>query len=301
MTPDSQRTARLSRPLSRPIGVHVSIAGGFTKALERAENLGCTAMQIFCGNPRGWKPLRVSPDDVAAYRVRKRESPVRIVTAHAIYLINPAASNSDLRQKSFNKLTNEIDIASKLGADFYLIHTVRPGPDAPAALERYCETVSRAADAAQNKTKILIENTSAIEKNGKAFGLLGETITHLKENNAVGVCLDTAHLFGAGFDLRTKSGIDQMLREFDSSVGLDRLCLFHTNDSKAEQGSGLDRHEHIGKGMIGSGALKILLCDSRVAHIPLVLETPHMTDDDDRRNLRAARRLLGAGKPEEGP
>ncbi len=300
MTFNSQLTTPNSRPLPRPIGVHVSISGGFTKALERAENLGCTAMQIFCGNPRGWKPLRVSPADMETYWARKKESAVRIVTAHAIYLINPAASNSDIRQKSLDKLANEIGIASELGADFYLIHMVRPGPDSPAALERYCATVSQAASAAQNKTRILIENTSAIEKSGKPFGLLGETIAQLKARNLVGVCLDTAHLFGAGLDLCTKSGIDKMLAEFDDAVGLDRLCLIHTNDSKAMLGSGLDRHEHIGKGTIGSRALQMLLCDSRIAHVPLVLETPQKTEGDDRKNLRAIYRLLGAGKQGTG-
>ena len=283
MIPNSQLTPR-------PIGVHVSIAGGFTKALERAGNLGCTAMQILGGNPRGWKPLKVLARDIEEFRKIKQKSSVTTVAMHAIYLINPAAMVTTIHEKSIGKLKIEVSLAAGLGGDFYVVHMFRPGPPAEARLERFAAALDEACSIPAGP-KILIESTAG-EGPGQAFQSIARLICRVQKPKRIGVCLDTAHLFGAGFNLRSRTGIEQTLDEIEGALGPDRVGLIHVNDSKAGLGSHQDRHEHIGEGKIGSRAMRDFLSHPRIAHIPLVLETPHMTQDEDRRNLGVLRRLL---------
>ena len=240
------------RPAQRPLGAHQSIAGGFTKAVERAVETGCECLQVFTRNINRWDVSPLDHVEAAAFRTAVKEAQLALVVAHDSYLINPASADETLRRKSIAGLVTELDRAASLGIPWVVAH---PGAAGEQPLD---EAVARAADgiaAALEATRslaagILIETTAG---QGSCLGATFEEIgamlaridKHAGLGKRAGVCLDTCHVFAAGYPLAPKANLDRTLDQFDRAIGLDRLVVIHANDSKRELGSRVDRHEAI--------------------------------------------------------
>jgi deoxyribonuclease-4 len=296
------------RPRSRLVlGAHQSIAGGFHRAVERAVETGCESLQIFTRNINQWAVSPIAAADAAAFKDAVRSAGLVLVVAHDSYLINPAAADQILRKKSIAGLIDEVRRAETLGIPWVVAH---PG----AAGEQPMETaVARAATGIAEALRttiglsagILIETTAG---QGSCLGARFEEIGAMLDvvdatpglKKRVGVCLDTCHVFAAGYPLAPAAALDDTLRQFDRHIGLERLKVIHANDSKRELGSRVDRHEAIGKGKIGREAFRLLINHPKLAGIPFILETPKEGPDGkpspavDRRNLASLRRLHAA-------
>ena len=264
----------------------------------------CEALQIFTKSVGQWRARPLPDDEVVLFRRRVAESGIHPVVAHNSYLINIAAAAADLRLRSLNALREELDRADRLGLDALVMHpgsfttgTEEQGLDLIAAGLR---SVLEGRDAGAT---ILLEHTAGQGTNlGHRFEHLASIIERLDGSPRVGVCLDTCHLLTAGYDLCSEAGYRRTFKDFDRIVGLDRLKLFHLNDSKKPCGSRVDRHEHIGKGCLGLEPFRRLLNDRRFGSLPMLLETPKLdtsesrrrsdVDPWDARNLRTLRRLL---------
>ena len=287
-----------------PVGAHQSIAGGFAKAVERAVETGCECLQIFTRNINQWNVSPIDPAAAAAFRAAVRDAGLACVVAHDSYLINPAAADKPLRDKSIAGLVTELERAELLGIRWVVAH---PGAAGEQPLDR---ALARAADgiaAALDRTHGLAAGV-LVETTAGQGSCLGATFTEIAaildridaqaaRRKRVGVCLDTCHVFAAGYPLHPQAALDDTLAEFDRLIGLRRLKLIHANDSKRDLGSRVDRHEEIGKGKIGQAAFAAIMTHPRLAGIPIVLETPKEGPDgkptpaNDRRNLALLRRL----------
>ena len=287
------------------LGAHMSIAGGLSRAVDRAQASRCEAFQIFTKSAGQWRARVLPPEEIALFRRRVEESGIRPVVAHNSYLINVAAALKSLREQSIAALGEELDRAETLGLDGLVMHpgsytsgTERDGLRLIAdALARILEQRPK------GRTRILLEHTAGQGTNlGHRFEHLAEIITRLGGTRRVGVCLDTCHLLTAGYDLCTPDGYRATFEAFDRIVGIDRIKVFHLNDSKKPCGSRVDRHEHIGKGCLGLQPFRWLLNDPRFAGLPMLLETPKLETPESRRksdldpwdakNLRTLRRLI---------
>jgi deoxyribonuclease-4 len=290
---------------SKRIGIHTSIAGSFLNALEAARKLGCNALQIFSASPRMWQggSARVSEVDGKAFRARRGELGLGPLVIHANYLINLASQQPMLRTRSIQAFHDEIVRAVALGADFLVVHPGARGESgATQALSTIVDSVKQASRrVTMGRLRILIENTAGM---GTAVGSrleeVGE-ILHGLRGLPAGACLDTAHLFAAGYDIRSEKGFAATLEQIDATVGLENVPVFHLNDSKIELGGRVDRHEHIGKGKIGAEAFARLLQHPRLgSSLPegvvgraFVAETPIDDPGDDRRNVAMLWELAG--------
>ncbi len=277
------------------LGAHVSIAGGLHRALERGRELGCGAVQIFLKNQRQWVARPLGAEEIRAFERARTLSGVRHVFAHSSYLINLAAPNTAAWTRAVNALTDELERAEALHLSCVVIH---PGSHLGVGLEAGLARVAAALDAATRRTsgcrvKIALENTAgAGHALGRTFGELGALISRSTRPERLGVCVDTCHLFAAGYDIRRAAGYRRALEECRDAVGLRRVLAFHLNDAKAPLGSGLDRHENIGRGHLGLTPFRLLLRDRRLASIPKVLETPKEPEPAaDIRNLSVLRAL----------
>ena len=279
------------------IGIHTSIAGSYLNALESARKLGCNALQIFSASPRMWQggPARIADTDAAAFRARREELGLGPLVVHANYLINLAATQPMLRTRSIQAFHDEIVRSIALGADFLVVH---PGARGEAKIElavrTIVESVKQACKRAQlGNLRILIENTAVM---GSAVGSRLEevgAIVHGLKGLGAGACLDTAHLFAAGYDIATSQGLEKTIARIDETIGLENVFVFHVNDSKIPLGGRVDRHAHIGEGKIKSEAFARILkhprlgCDAATG-LPgrvFLLETPIEDPGDDRRNV----------------
>ena len=286
-------------------GAHMSIAGGLPRAVDRAKASRCEALQIFTKSAGQWRARPLPPEEIALFRRRVEETGIRPVVAHNSYLINLAAALKSLRDQSIASLREELDRAESLGLDGLVMHpgsytsgTERDG------LRLIADALARLLDERPHgRAKILLEHTAGQGTNlGHRFEHLAEIIQRLGKSPRVGVCLDTCHLLSAGYDLCTPDGYRETFETFDRIVGLDRIEVFHLNDSKKPCGSRVDRHEHIGKGCLGLDPFRWLLNDPRFASLPMLLETPKLETPESRRksdvdpwdakNLRTLRRLI---------
>jgi len=277
------------------IGIHTSIAGRLERAAERAHELGCDAFQIFSSSPRNWAAAGVSPSEAESFRERRYALGLAPLVIHDNYLINLASARPVQRARSIQALRGELERTRALGADYLVMH---PGsavelPRAQA-VKNVIESLRQAARGFRmNGLRILLENTAG---QGSALGAdldeLAGMVEALQELN-LGACLDTAHLFAAGYDIRSEGGLEETLARVHMTVGLDRVLVIHTNDSKAPLGSRVDRHQHIGKGKIGREAFARLLHHPALAGKTFILETPIERDGDDRRNVQLLRQLAG--------
>jgi deoxyribonuclease-4 len=292
------------RPPPSPFGAHQSIAGGFAKAVERAVETGCECLQVFTRNINQWKTTPIDPDEAAAFRRAVREAGLALVVAHDSYLINPASADPELRNKSIAALADELRRAELLGIPWVVAH---PGAAGDQPLSKAVERAARGIATALRKTKglatgILIETTAGQGSClGASFAEIGRMLELIDAVPGLGkraaVCLDTCHVFAAGYPLAPREALDETLAAFDEAIGLERLKLIHANDSKKPLGSRVDRHEAIGKGEIGRAAFQLIVNHPRLAGIPLILETPKEGPDGkptparDRSNLALLRRL----------
>ncbi len=293
------------------IGIHASIAGSYLNALEAARKLGCNALQIFSSSPRMWQggSARIPEVDAAAFRARRAELGLGPLTIHANYLINLAAAQPMLRTRSIQAFHDELVRGLALGADFLVVHPGSRGEATPEqAVRTVIESVKQGSKRASlGNLRILIENTAGM---GVAVGSrleeVAEILTGLKDV-PVSACLDTAHLFAAGYDIKTDTGLTSTIDVIDTTIGLDRVPVFHANDSKIPLGGRVDRHENIGEGKIGAEAFRRILTHPKLgASAPegltgraFVLETPIDNPGDDRRNVAKLWEL--AGLSEQAP
>jgi deoxyribonuclease-4 len=280
--------------MDRRIGVHISIAGGIDKGLERARELGCSTVQLFSHNPRGWGIGNRDPREITRFRTLIKEFDIRPVIIHTSYLINLASAKTDLLRKSIDMIMTELDIADVIDAEYVVLHTGSASGDLPvAARRRAVEALKQVAAQGRWKAGLLLENTAG--ERGDITSRIAEIAGIMEEVPSgliAGLCLDTCHAYSAGYDIATENGVEGLAEEIGQYISRDRLRLIHLNDSKKPMGSGVDRHEHIGEGTIGREGLKKFLKHPFFFNIPLILETPKKSDDDDRRNLRNVRSLM---------
>jgi deoxyribonuclease-4 len=277
------------------IGVHVSIAGSIWESLERARALGCDTMQIFSRNPRGWQATKLAGPDVTEFRVLKARYGIKPVAVHIPYIINLATPDDVLYKKSINAYIEDVKRADMLGAEYFVTHLgshVGSGED--NGIRRFYAALNIIIKRAAPKVMILLENTAgAGDSIGSKFGHLRRIIDGLDDAKNVGVCLDTAHTFEAGYDIRTKAGLEATMKEFDRALGLGLIKVVHFNDSLSPFGSHVDRHQHLGKGKIGLEALGRIINHPALRNAAFIMETPKESERDDVRNLKIAKKLAG--------
>jgi len=278
------------------LGAHMSVAGGVDRAFPRARRVGCEAMQIFTKNANQWRARPLPPEEVASFRAAAREGGVRPLLAHDSYLINPGSPSAALLRRSRAALEEELRRAEALGLDYLVIH---PGAAVGAPEDDCLKRIAESLDEVQARTpgfavRILLENTAGQGSTvGHRLDHLARIIEAVDAPERLGVCIDTCHLFAAGYDFRDARGYARTVKEIAAVVGLDRVKAFHLNDCKKPLGCRVDRHENIGKGFIGREAFRLLVSDRRFRATPMILETPKGEDgySMDMRNLALLRRL----------
>ena len=280
----------------RRIGFHVSIEGGLPEAIPHALERECTALQVFAGNPRGWALQERTPLEFATFRKARAEAELQPLVVHACYLINPCAPDRDVFAHSVRRLARELSAAFEMDADYYVIHPGSPRGKAPSrAVRRAAKAFAKAAERASGLPMILLENTAGDYGPGGSFETLAalkDALQALDGDLRVGLCIDSCHAFTAGYDFRDAAGADRMVEDIRRTVGLEAVRLIHVNDSRDEPGSRRDRHAHIGRGTIGLDGLRNLILHPAFAGLPLILETPWESLEDDLANIRAVRALL---------
>jgi deoxyribonuclease-4 len=277
----------------------MSIAGGLYRALERGVEVGCSVVQIFLKNQLQWVAKPYTSDDISLFKAAWKRTGIRRVFAHSSYLINLAAAEPREWQRAVEAFHDELERAESLGLPFVIIH---PGSHRGEGLEAGVARIARALDLVLERTRgyevmVLLENTAGGGATiGRSFEELAALLDAVKEPERVGICLDTCHLFAAGYDVRNREGYETAMRACARLIGIRRVRAFHLNDAKAPCGSGLDRHEKIGRGKMGVAAFRLLMNDRRFARIPMALETPNDPEPKaDRDALALLRRLRASG------
>ncbi len=283
---------------ARLIGIHTSTAGGVETAAERAYRLGCNAFQIFSSSPRQWKPYQLAPSQCGEMGLLRERYGLKPLVIHANYLVNLAGGNSEFHAKSIVAFRGEIERALALCAEFLVLHPGSfRGSSREEGLRRAALGIEQAADGldlAAGNLRILIENTAGSEFSlGGNFEQVAELLYLLTTFVPSGACIDTCHTHVSGYDLVSDAGYADTLDQLDRTVGLKNVYVWHCNDAKAERGSKLDRHQHIGKGTIGLEPFRRLLNDKRLAHAAFIAETPIDEPLDDLTNVNALKGLVG--------
>jgi deoxyribonuclease-4 len=264
------------------LGKHVSISGGIDKAFTRAKELNCNCLQIFAKNPRGWRGRDVPAAEIDRVKQNKSEMDMNPLVVHSTYLVNIASPKTKLWEKSIDGLIDDYIRAGKLGAEYLVLH---PGSHTGAGFEKGIENIYKALnivfDKVENDTLILLENVAgAGTKIGSKFEELYDIISNVNQEQRLGICVDTCHAYSAGYNLVSREGIEEMLKNIENNVGLDRLKVIHINDSKHPLGSNKDEHAHIGDGFIGKEGFDLLINHPRLLNIPFILETPQFEEED---------------------
>jgi deoxyribonuclease-4 len=278
------------------LGAHMSIGGGVHRAIERSCSIECTAMQMFVKNNMQWFARPLDRAEIKAFLSHAQRKQIEAAFAHSSYLINLAATNPQFHANSLRALAEELTRAHQLELPFLVLH---PGAHLGAGEQAGLEKIIASLDAIWTvipkvKTKIALETTAGQGSClGDKFEHLATIIENVREPERLCVCLDTAHVFEAGYDIGSEAGVKKTFREFDRIIGLDSLSAIHLNDSKTARGSRVDRHEHIGKGQIGLDAFRFIMRDRRFRKIPKVLETKKGEDlAEDVENMKTLRGLL---------
>jgi deoxyribonuclease-4 len=274
----------------------MSIAGGFEQAIIRGESIGCTALQIFTKSNRQWKAKPIQPQEAELFKQTVRDSSItaKAIVAHASYLINIGATDPAIRQKSIIALKDELGRCHMLGIPYLVVH---PGAYTTSSEQDCIAGVAASLDAIIETTTsscTLLLETMAGQGSTicYTFEHFAQILKLMKHKKKIGFCLDTCHVFAAGYDLSTPKNYEAMWQELDSLVGIEKIKVLHLNDSKKELGSRVDRHEDIGKGKLGLASFALLLNDKRFFDVPKILETPKESLDDDARNLKTLKELL---------
>jgi deoxyribonuclease-4 len=289
----------------RRLGAHLPLGTGMVKAVERAHEIGADALQVFCDNPTAWRRRASLPKELPAFRERIAGYGIAPLAVHAAYLVNLAGDDPDFRERSVSVLAHDMRTSAAYGASFVNVHIgSHRGGGVETGIEALAHGVRQVLDAVPptpDTPRLVLENSA-----GGGFNL-GGTIDELSRIDAaigargadherVAYCLDVAHLWGAGYDVRVERELDSLLDAFEAHIGLDRLVMVHLNDSRAELGSLIDRHEHLGAGRIGPDGIRNVLTHPRLGHVAFYLETPGMDDGYDAINLARARDIA-AGRP----
>jgi len=286
---------KTKRPLLL-LGAHMSTSGGVHTAVDRATSIGCTALQVFTKNNNQWSAKPLTDEDIQNYKRKIAEASIAPVVAHDSYLINLCAMNPEILKKSRIAFIDELTRCEQLGIQLLNFH---PGAHGGAGEEEGIKKIIESLNIAHSETKgfNVLSVVEATAGQGTAVGYkfehLEKIINGVDEPKRMAVCIDTCHIFAAGYELRTEEGYAKTFREFDDIVGIGRLAAFHVNDSKKGFGAHVDRHEHIGKGMIGTQGFAFLMNDERFNHIPKILETPKSEDlHEDVENIRVLKGLV---------
>ena len=278
------------------LGAHESIGGGLHKAFDRAQSVGCETLQIFVKSNRSWAVKPLTEEDIARFKAKAEETGIQPVVGHTSYLLNLGTPDDTLWKRSRDTLTIELERCEALGVPYLVLHPgSHVGTGEEAGLARVAQALGKVHAATPGfRVQILLETTAGQGTNlGYRFEHLGWLLEHTPTGERMGVCLDTCHVFAAGYELRTPEGYAATMETFDRIVGLERLLALHLNDSKGDLGSRKDRHEHIGKGYIGLEGFRHVLNDPRLANLPGLLETPKSDDlHEDRENLVVLRSLV---------
>jgi len=284
------------------LGRHMPLHANAVKATEIAHNIGCNAIQIFASNPTGWRPPAGDGASSVVFAQAARLNELYPVVIHAPYLINLASPDDSIWEKSVALLQWTLQRGALLGANYVVFHTgSHRGSGVEAGIARIAEAIIRILPETPPEVMLLLENdVGAGNSLGYSFEQLGAVIDLLPEyRERLGVCIDTAHLWGAGYDISNASTTRQILEQFDRIIGLDRLKVIHLNDTEMALGSHRDVHARLGEGIIGEEGLRVLLCEPRLAHTAVILETPIKTDEQekedwehDKQQLARARTLM---------
>ncbi len=294
-------------PKCRPplLGAHFSIVGGLEKALYSAADYGCTAAQLFTKNANTWKERRITDDEAERFSGAVRETGIREIAAHTSYLINLAAPDEAKHKKSRDALSRELERASTLAIPYVVLHPgAHMGTGEKAGIDRICDSINRILTSIPElNTRLLVETTAGQGSGiGHRFEQIARILDQTEAKNRIGVCLDTCHIFAAGYDIRTAAAVSETLTDFDRTVGLRHLFLVHLNDAKKGLGSRVDRHEHIGRGKIGKAAFRALMTEPRLSRVAKIIETPKKEGgkDWDRANLDLLRSFAAPGRSADG-
>jgi len=293
----------------RPLGAHMSIAGGVDLAIARGVSIGCTAIQLFTKSNSQWAARPLPEDEVLRFRSERARLGSFPVVAHDSYLINLCSPDDVLYEKSVDACGLELERCARLGIETLVVHPGgHMGQGEEFAIRRMAAAIDRIHDRVPRSDASIALETMAGQGTviGHRFEQIARVIARTRDPDRVGVCLDTCHVFAAGYDLRTRPAYEETLRAFAGEIGLARLRAVHVNDSKRDLGSRVDRHEHVGKGFLGLEAFRLLMNDGRFLDVPLLLETPkdETTLKEDVENLdrliglvapRPAHRPLGTG------
>lgn len=257
------------------IGAHVSPAGGPAQAIERGVERNCQSIQIFNQNPRQWKPTVYEEDAIAEYREAFENSQIEALVIHAVYLLNAASDDADIREKTLASLVASLNAGDALGARGVVLHpgSAKQG-DVGEAIARAGELIAEAL-AQTDSCELHLENTAGAGGTlGRSFEELHRLVDASGGDDRIGLCLDSCHLYASGYDIRTIEGLDATLEECDREVGLDRLRSLHLNDSQVGLGSNRDRHAVVGEGELGESGCAVFLSEPRFQDLPVILETP---------------------------
>jgi len=294
---DAGSGATGNRGSSLLVGAHMSIAGGIDRAVDRAVEVGCRALQIFNKSSNQWRARPLPPAEVQRFRSKLRQHDIAFVMAHNSYLINLASPDPDLWQRSIAAMAEELERCDTLGIPGLVAH---PGAHVGSGMETGIRRIASGIDRVHRRTRglkvrILLETTAGQGTTvGSCFAEIGAILRAVHEPDRLGVCFDTCHVFAAGYDLGRRAGWDATWDEFGREIGMEQLVAFHVNDSRGARGSRLDRHEALGDGAMGLAPFLFLVNDARLQGRPLLLETPKSDDgSEDRRNLATLRALVG--------
>jgi deoxyribonuclease-4 len=276
------------------IGFHVSIQGSIDKAVDRAVELGCNTFQIFTRNPRQWKPKELTPEEIEAFIEKVNSSDVEPVLGHMPYLPNLASPKNDVYTKSVETLTSELERCERLEIHYLVTHLgSHLGAGMQIGLKRIINAIDKAFKVAGEGVMLLLENTAGTRNSmGGSFEDIRNIIERVCYARNIGICFDTCHAFAAGYDLRTQKAVEGTIRKLEQTMGFEKVKLVHLNDSVGDLNSHIDRHEHIGMGMIGDEGVRNLL-RSTLGHLPLILETPKDSRRSDTENLAKVKELAG--------
>ena len=278
------------------IGAHVSNAGGLDRAVERGIEQGCDAIQIFNQSPRMWRPTAYTDDDYAEFREALDDSPIRAVLIHAVYLLNCATEDRDMRDKTLASLIQSLQVGAGIGAVGVVLHpgSAKQG-DVKKAIKRAGKVIKEALAETDRCTLLLEDTAGAGGTLGRSFEELAELLDASGGGKRLGVCLDSCHLFASGYDVRTAQSLGEVLDEFDRTVGLDRLGALHVNDSAVKLGSNRDRHAIMGEGELGDKGCAVVLSEPRFDKLPGVLETGRDHGSPAAEDVALAKKLRGRG------
>jgi len=279
------------------LGAHVSTAGGLVRAIERGSERGCESIQIFNQSPRMWRPTRYGPEDFAAFREAMDASPVEAAVIHAVYLINCASKDKELRRKSLESLVHALRTGDAIGAAGVVLHPgAQKGEPHGPSMKRAAKTIAAALKDSESCPLLLEQTAGHKGLLGRDFDETAELIALAGGGERLGLCLDSCHLFVQGYDVTDPDSLAAILDEADAKVGLERLRCVHVNDAAAPLGSHRDRHANVGQGEMGKHGLEAFLSEPRFEGLPATLETPGPNKKGpDKREVQAAKRLRRAG------